>query len=62
MSIFLNIFIPFLQIDINEKLESAPDGNYQIGVIIGNFLPFALLAGLAWLTYYKTKNRKDLDD
>lgn len=53
--------LPFLQVDINEKLKNAPDGSYQIGVIIGSLLPFALLVGLAWFIYWKAKNRKDLD-
>lgn len=54
--------IPLFQVDVNEKLQNAPDGSYQIGVIIGTFLPFILLAGLAWFVFYKAKNRKDLDD
>ena len=58
----LSLFLPFLQVDINKKLENAPDGSYQVGVIIGSLLPFALLIGLAWFIYYKAKNRKDFDD
>ncbi len=58
MHTFLNIF---LQVDVNEKLKNAPDDQYMIGVIIGNFLPFLLLVGLAYFIYYKAKNRKDLD-
>jgi len=58
----LHLIIPFLQVDVNEKLQNAPDGDYQIGVIIGTFLPFAFLAGLAWFIFIKAKNRKDLED
>ena len=58
----LHLIIPFLQLDVNEKLQNAPDGDYQIGVIIGTFIPFAFLAGLAWFIFIKAKNRKDLED
>jgi len=55
--------LPFLQVDVNEKLKNAPEGSYyQLGVIIGSLLPFALLIGLAWFIYYKAKNRKDFDE
>ena len=56
-------FIAFLQqVDIEEKIKNAPDDGYQIGVVIGTYLPFALLALLAYFVYYKAKNRKDLED
>ena len=55
-------FLPLLQVDVNEKLKNAPDGAYQVGVIIGSLLPFVLLIGLAWFIYFKAKNRKDLDE
>jgi hypothetical protein len=57
----LQFIIPFLQIDVNEKLKNAPDDSYQTGIIIGSLLPFVLLVGIAWFVYYKAKNRKDLD-
>jgi len=60
---FLNYIITFLQVDVNEKLKNAPeDSLYYVGVIIAGFVPFLLLAGLAWFIYYRAKNRKDLDD
>ncbi len=49
------------QSTIDEKIKNAPDNGYLIGVWIGYVLPFALLVGLAYLMYYKSKNRKDLD-
>jgi hypothetical protein len=56
-------FIALLQkVDIEEKLKNAPDDGYQIGVVIGTYLPFVLLVGLAYFVYYKAKNRKDLED
>jgi len=50
------------QVDIEEKLKNAPDKGYEIGVVIGTYLPFVLLVALAYFVYYKAKNRKDLDD
>ena len=58
----LNFILPFLQVDVNEKLKNAPDGDYQIGIVIGTYLPFVLLIGIAWFIYWRAKNRKDLDD
>ena len=49
-----------LQVDIEEKINNAPDSSYEIGVAIGTYLPFAILIGLAYLIYYLAKNRKDL--
>ena len=57
-----NLILVFLQIDIEEKIKNAPDKNYEIGVVIGTYLPFVLLAALAYFIYYKAKNRKDLED
>ena len=57
-----NIILLLLQVDIEEKLKNAPDDGYQIGVVIGTYLPFVVLVGIAYFVYYKAKNRKDLDD
>ncbi len=48
--------------DIKEKIENAPDSSYEIGVAIGTYLPFVLLVILAYIIYYRMKNRKDLDE
>ncbi|SFS41924.1 hypothetical protein [Lutibacter maritimus] len=59
----LGNFIAFFQeINIEEKIKNAPDGGYEIGVVIGTYLPFVLLVVLAYFVYYKAKNRKDLED
>ena len=50
------------QVDVEEKIKNAPDGNYEIGVIIGTYLPFVVLVLIAYFVYYKAKNRKDLKD
>ena len=57
-----NIILLLQQVNIEEKLERAPDDGYQIGVVIGTYLPFVLLVGIAYFVYYKAKNRKDFDD
>ncbi|WP_457611626.1 hypothetical protein [Lutibacter sp.] len=56
------LFFFLQQVNIEEKIKNAPDKGYEIGVVIGTYLPFVLLALLAYLVYYKAKNRKDLDD
>jgi len=56
-------FIAILQqVDVEEKMKNAPDSGYEIGVVIGTYLPFVLLVLVAYFVYYKAKNRKDLDD
>ena len=52
----------FQQVDIEEKMKNAPDSGYEIGVVIGTYLPFVVLVLLAYLVYYRAKNRKDLND
>jgi hypothetical protein len=49
------LILPFLQINVAEKIKSAPDSSYQIGVVIGSFLPFVLLVGVAYWMYYRAK-------
>ena len=58
----IKLILPFLQVDINDKLEKAPDSAYQTGVVIGTYLPFVVLVAIAWFIYWRAKNRKDLDD
>ena len=43
------------QVNIEEKLKNSPDSGYQIGVLIGSFLPLVLLAGAAYYIYYRAK-------
>lgn len=57
-----NLILLFQQINVEEKLKNAPDNGYEIGIVIGTYLPFVLLALLAYFVYYKAKNRKDLED
>ncbi|MBQ0788056.1 MAG: hypothetical protein KBT69_11180 [Oceanihabitans sp.] len=53
-------FLTVLQeVDINEKINSAPDANYGIGVFIGSMLPFVVLVALAYFIYRYNKNKKE---
>ncbi len=54
----LFLFNLILQVDIEEKLKNAPDGSYQIGVIIGALLPFFVLVVIAYLLYFYFKKKK----
>lgn len=51
----MHLFLPLLQVNVAEKLKVAPDSSYQTGVIIGSFLPFVLLVGVAYWMYYRAK-------
>ncbi|MGB1307479.1 MAG: hypothetical protein ACPG6B_01115 [Oceanihabitans sp.] len=53
-------FLALLQeVNINEKINNAPDSSYEIGVFIGSVLPFVALVTIAYLVYNYNKNRKE---
>ena len=58
----LNFIVLLQKVDIEEKLKEAPDGGYEIGVVIGTYLPFVILVVIAYLVYYKAKNRRDIEN
>ncbi|SDG62660.1 hypothetical protein SAMN04488062_101145 [Flavobacterium omnivorum] len=45
------------QVNIEEKFKNATDNSYQIGIIIGSFIPFVVLIGLAYWMYTSAKKR-----
>lgn len=47
----------FQNIDVAEKIKDAPDSSYQIGVVIGSFIPFLFLIAIAFWMYNSTKKR-----
>jgi hypothetical protein len=54
----MHLLVTLLQdIDINKKLEEAPDSSYGIGVFIGTLLPFLVLVAIAYGIYRYSKNR-----
>jgi hypothetical protein len=46
------------QVDVAEKIKNAPDESYQIGVVIGSFIPFVVLIGIAYWMYNSAKKRE----
>jgi len=56
--------IAFLQdaAAIEKKIEEAPDSGYEIGVMIGTYLPFVVLVLIAYLFYYYSKKRKGMEE
>ena len=54
-----SLAIALAQVNIEDKLKFAPDENYQIGVLIGSFVPFIVLVGLAYFLYYRAKKREN---
>ncbi|WP_169628260.1 hypothetical protein [Flavobacterium filum] len=54
-----NLLFLIQSVDLKEKLENAPDDSYQIGLIIGSFIPFVLLVAIAYWMYYATKKREN---
>jgi hypothetical protein len=51
------MLVALQQVNIAQKIKHAPDGDYQIGVLIGSFIPFVILVGLAYWMYSRTKKR-----
>ena len=52
------LFLALIQeVDINKKLEEAPDSGYGIGVFIGTMLPFVVLVLIAYAIYRHNKKK-----
>ncbi|MEM9650318.1 MAG: hypothetical protein AAF969_17720 [Bacteroidota bacterium] len=51
----------FQQPDIEQKIKEVPDKAYEIGVVIGAFIPFLVLVGIAYVIYRYNKRRRGLD-
>lgn len=47
------------KVDVAKKIAQAPDKSYEIGVVIGSYLPFVVLVGFAYWTYYRAKKRDE---
>ncbi len=59
----MSLFLTILQdIDIEEKINNAPDSGYSIGVFIGSMLPFVILVALAYIIYRYNKKNSDKYD
>ena len=46
------------QPDIEKKIEEAPNSAYEIGVVIGSYLPFVVLVAIAYGIYYYNKKKR----
>ena len=53
-----SLFLFLQQVNVEQKLKNAPDNQYQIGVLIGSFIPFLVLFGLAYAMYYRAKKKE----
>ena len=51
------LFTLLQQLDIEEKINNAPDKGYEIGVFIGSMLPFVVLVLIAYVIFRYNKNR-----
>lgn len=49
------------QPNIEKKMEEAPNSAYEIGVVIGSYLPFVVLVIIAYLIYYYNKKKRGSD-
>ena len=59
----MHLFLAILQdIDIEDKINNAPDSSYSMGVFIGSMLPFIILVALAYIIYRYNKNNKNKYD
>ncbi len=59
----VSLIILLQQVDIEEKINNAPDSGYSIGVFIGSMLPFVILVALAYIIYrYNKKQRKNYNE
>jgi hypothetical protein len=55
------ILLTLLQVDIEEKMKDAPDKGYEIGVVIGTYLPFVVLVVIAYVMFNRFKGKGDID-
>ncbi len=59
----MSLVLTILQdIDIEEKIQNAPDSGYSIGVFIGVMIPFVVLVALAYLIFRYNKKNSDKYD
>ena len=52
-------FFLIQKVDVVKKIVQAPDKSYEIGVVIGSYLPFVVLVGFAYWMYYRAKKRDE---
>jgi len=55
----MNLIWLIQQSNIEKKMEEAPDSSYEIGVVIGSYLPFVALVAIAYAIYRYNKKKRD---
>jgi hypothetical protein len=45
------------EVNIDKKLQDAPNDDYGIGIFIGSMIPFVVLVTIAYAIYYYNKKR-----
>ena len=58
----MNLLSLIQQVNIEEKMENAPDKGYEIGLFIGSMLPFVFLVVMAYLIFRYQKKRLNRED
>ena len=53
----MNLFL-VQETNIEKKMEEAPNSAYEIGVVIGSYLPFVVLVIIAYLIYNYNKKKR----
>jgi len=53
----LTLFYIIQEVNIEEKINNAPNNSYEIGVFIGSMLPFVILVIVAYSIYRYNKNK-----
>ena len=61
MNLFQFLFLGLQQSakQIKEKIGNAPDDGYEIGVVIGTYIPFVFFVIIVYIIYFKARKRKD---
>ena len=54
----MKFLLSIQQSDIEKKIAEAPDGSYEIGVVIGSYLPFVVLVVIAYAIYHFNKKKR----
>ncbi len=54
----VSLFFLLQQPDIDKKMQEAPNSAYEIGVVIGSYLPFVALVAIAYAIYYYQKKKR----
>ena len=58
----MNVLLIIQQVNIEEKMQNAPDKGYEIGLFIGSMLPFVFLVLMAYLIYRYQKKRLNKEE